>query len=246
MHDWTKILVAPATPIKQAIETLDRGALRIVLVVDAEHRLLGTVTDGDVRRGLLRSVSLDTPVTEVMNASPTTAGLQLSRTQKLQLMQRRGLYQLPILDESGTVVGLEIIDDLIEATPLDNWVAIMAGGLGMRLRPLTDERPKPLLEVGNKPVLETVLDSFVEQGFRRFYISVNYKAEMIREHFGDGRDRGIEIRYIQEKQKLGTAGALSLLPTKPTQALIVMNGDILTKVDFRHLLDFHAETPARE
>jgi len=154
-------------------------------------------------------------------------------------MKSKKFHQIPVLDKCHHIVGLEIADELFTPPPRDNWVLLMAGGLGRRLEPLTEKCPKPLLKVGDKPLLETILESFTEQGFRHFYISVNYKAEMVKRHFGDGSRWAVEIKYLQEGKSLGTAGALGLLPTKPKEPLLLMNGDILTKMNYGKLLDFH-------
>jgi len=245
MNRWHMARIAPERSIRDAIRTIDEGAIRIALVVDGDNRLLGTVTDGDVRRGILHGVALEEPVTRVMNPHPTTARADEGRDTILERMKQTRLHQIPVVDGQGRLVTVEILDELLQARHRDNWVVLMAGGLGSRLRPLTDECPKPLLKVGSKPLLEIILENFLEYGFRTFYISVNYKAEMVQAHFGDGSRWGIEIRYVHEDRRLGTAGALSLLPGRPTQPLIVMNGDLLTKVNFQHLLDFHAEHRAR-
>lgn len=241
MKNWKNALVSVKTPILKVIEIIDKSALGIALVVDENSRLLGTVTDGDVRRAILKGMELTNTVDHIMNENPTVALINDDRETILNHMRQKDLKQIPILDNDGCVVNIEMVNDLIRSTERENWVVLMAGGLGKRLYPLTDECPKPLLKVGDKPILETILQNFIEYGFIRFYISVNYKAEMIEEYFGDGSKWGVEIRYLREKEQLGTAGALSLLPETPQQALLVMNGDLLTKANFGHLLDFHKE-----
>lgn len=244
MISWESILICPEKSILEAIEIIDQGALQIALVIDENHHLMGTVTDGDVRRGLLRGIAMDNPVKLIMNANPTVVGTGYSKQKILSIMNNKKLRHIPVIDRSGRLIGLEFIDQLMKTEQKDNWVLLMAGGLGNRLRPLTDNCPKPLLNVGGKPVLETILESFIEQGFSRFYISVNYRADMIENYFGDGSFWGVHIEYLHEKKKLGTAGALGLLPNRTDKPIIVMNGDILTKVDFRNLLNFHEEHQA--
>ncbi len=239
MSAWKEILVLPEKSIREAVGVLDKSSLQIVLVVNENHRLLGTVTDGDIRRGILKGMSLDEPIQRIMNPAPTVAMIDESRESILAAMQRKGLHHIPLVDENHRVMGLETIDELIQPRARENRVVLMAGGLGSRLRPLTDECPKPMLKVGNKPLLETILENFIEYGFHRFYISVNYMADVVKSYFGDGSRWGADIGYLHEDQRLGTAGALSLLPEKPTEALLVMNGDLLTKVNFKQLLDFH-------
>ena len=244
MHDWTKILLAPDAQVRDAIASLDATALQIVLVVDANRRLLGTVTDGDIRRGLLRCLPLEAPLASIMNSSPTMALPSDPINKVFATMKRRGIRSVPVVNDAGIVVGLQLLDALLEAEQKDNWVLLMAGGFGSRLKPLTDHVPKPLLPIGGKPLLETALASLVGHGFKRFYVSVYYKAEMIKSQLGDGARWGVEIKYLQEKRKMGTAGALSLLPEEPTKPVIVMNGDLLTKVNFSNLLDFHVASRA--
>ncbi len=240
MKLWRKTLVQPTATIRKAIEKIDTNATQIALVVDEHGRLLGTVTDGDVRRGLLSGISLDDTVGHIMNINPTVAHRNQSSQSILTLMRDKTLYQIPVVDEHGVVTGLEVLKTLIgQSRP--NPVVIMAGGLGTRLRPHTDTCPKPMLKVGGKPILETILGNFVEQGFRQFYLSVNYMAEMIIDHFGDGAAWGVEIEYLRETERLGTAGALSLIPERPAAPVLVMNGDLLTQVNFNHLLNFHAK-----
>lgn len=241
MSDWKRVLVSPSTPILTAIKIIDASSLQIALVVDESGRLLGTLTDGDVRRGILKGVPLTSSVEHIMNCQPVIARINEGRDCILETMKLKQIRQIPIVDESGYVVSLEILDEMIQSGEFENWVVLMAGGLGSRLRPLTNECPKPLLKVGSKPLLETILGNFIEYGFHKFYFSVNYKAEMIKEYFNDGSRWGSEIRYLQEDKSLGTAGALGLLPEKPAEPLLVMNGDLLTKVNFRSLLNFHIE-----
>lgn len=243
MKNWTRILISPESSIQETLKVIDAGAVKIALVVDEDRRLLGTVTDGDVRRGILRGISFACQAREVMNAAPTSACVSEDRGQLLQRMQQKQICQIPVLDGENRVIGLQILEELLRPSVRDNHVILMAGGLGTRLSPLTDESPKPLLKVGGKPILETILENFCEHGFRSFYISVNYRAEQIEKHFADGSRWGVEIRYLREQQRMGTAGALSLLPERPSKPVVVMNGDLLTKVHFGQLLDFHQEHP---
>lgn len=245
MKDWKKVLVSPSTPMLQAIKIIDVSSLQIALVVDGEGRLKGTVTDGDIRRGLLKGITLERHVSEVMNQSPTVARLNDGKENILSLMKTKELRQIPVLDDSGVVVGVEFLDELIQLRKRDNRVVLMAGGVGSRLRPLTDECPKPLLKVGSKPILETIIENFIEYGFHCFTLSVNYKAEMLKDYFGDGSRWGVEISYLHEGKAMGTAGPLGLLPEKPSQPILVMNGDLLTKVNFQQLLDYHQEQVAQ-
>jgi NDP-sugar pyrophosphorylase family protein len=212
--------------------------MQIALIVDETFHLAGTLTDGDARRVLLRGESLDIPVSEAMNPNPIT-GLAAEGPEIWQrTMHRHGLRHLPLLDASGCVADLARFE--MPSEPVrDTRVVIMAGGLGARLRPLTNDIPKPLLRVGSRPVLETIVDNFANQGFRHIVLCINYRGELIREHFGDGSRWDVEISYVEEPERLGTAGALTLLGERPGEPFVVMNGDLLTKVDFVRLLDFH-------
>lgn len=244
MTSWKDVLVSPTTTIRETIEKIDVGAIQIALVIDADGRLLGTVTDGDVRRGLLKGIALNESVACIMNSRPTTATLEQHRESLLPIMKQKKLHQIPILDAGGRVVGIEFIDKILKTTEKPNWVIIMAGGLGSRLYPLTQDCPKPMLRVGQKPILEIIVENLIESGFRKFYFSVNYKAEMIKDHFGDGRQWGAEIQYLNETEQLGTAGSLSLISEPPTNPVLVINGDLLTKINFQNLLDFHSSYQA--
>lgn len=244
MKNWRNTLIGPDDGIIRALQALDSSALQIILVVDGSGRLLGTVTDGDVRRGILKGIQLDAPVSAIMNRNFHTGLAGTERLVLLARMRRDNLHQLPILDGAGLVVGLETLEELLHIQDRDNWVVLMAGGEGRRLYPLTKDVPKPLLSVGSKPLLETILERFIEAGFRSFFISVNYLADQVERHFGDGSAWGVDIRYLREDRKLGTAGALALLPDHPTQPLMVMNGDILTNVDLKQVLAFHRDQGA--
>jgi dTDP-glucose pyrophosphorylase len=239
MKDWESTLVTPRTTLREALETINRTGAQTVLVVDARRRLLGTLTDGDARRGLLRGMEMSTTVDQAMFPTPTCVSAGETPHSILTAMRRTGLHQLPIVDVDRTVVGLALISDYLTAARRDNWVVIMAGGLGSRLRELTRDIPKPMLQVGSRPLLETIIRSYAEQGFHRFYVAVNYKAEQIEAHFGDGRDLGVDIRYVREHQRMGTAGALSLLPERPDQPFVVTNADLLTKENYGLMVDEH-------
>jgi dTDP-glucose pyrophosphorylase len=245
MTQFNNLLISLPSSIKEAIVRIDSASYKILLVVDSENHLIGTVTDGDIRRGLLQGIPLTEPLEQVMNVSPHTVSEQDRKQNTLELMDRIGQRYIPKVDSKNCVIGIEVKDELIQPEFYDNWVILMAGGLGSRLKPLTDNCPKPLLKIGDKSVLEIIIENFKESGFHNFLIAVNYKAEMIKEYFSDGRSWGVNIQYIHETERLGTAGALSLLPSAPTKPFLVMNGDLLTKVDFQHLLDFHLEHQAK-
>jgi len=244
-QDWRSVLIDINTTVLSAINQMTIGASRILLVVDQEMHLLGVITDGDIRRHLLKQASLEATVEQVMRKNPVTAYLSENKDQLLQKMHNMGILQLPIMDEENHVVGLETLESLLAKKSRENWVIFMAGGLGKRLHPLTIDCPKPLLKVGNKPILEISLENFIQCGFKNFYISVNYKAEMIRNYFGSGEKWGVQINYIEENTALGTAGSLSLLPAIPSQPFFVINADILTNINFGHIIDFHHEQKSK-
>ncbi len=239
MNSWRDIVVSSDTALLDAIKKIDASHSKAALVLDSDGRLAGVLTDGDIRRTILAGKGLQVPVSAVMSVQPTTVAASTPRDEMLALMRLKVLHHLPLVDEAGRVVGLVTLDELIGAAERPNWVVLMAGGLGTRLHPLTDECPKPLLSVGGTPILETILKSFAEQGFKRIFLSVNYKAEMIRNHFGAGDRWGVQVEYLHEGTRLGTAGALSLLPERPTAPVVVMNGDLLTRLNFDNLLQFH-------
>ena len=242
MHNWESTILSLTDTIENAIHTLNKSGMQIALVLDNRGKLRGTITDGDVRRGLLRHIGMNALVTEVMNVNPITANISDSQKYILALMKRKDILQIPILDSNKRVVALETLAQFIDGVVYENPVFLMAGGFGTRLYPLTNEKPKPLLKVGTKPILETILIQFIKAGFKNFFISTHYKSEMIREHFGDGSEWGVSIEYVHEKEPLGTAGALGLLPPgRADLPLLMMNGDLLTKVNFEHLLAFHQE-----
>jgi dTDP-glucose pyrophosphorylase len=244
VKDWDKTLISPRATVAEAVGIIDQGDGHICLVVDENRCLLGTITDGDIRRGILRALPLDAPVSKVMKREPIVGLPDDGSKRLLELMLPRDVRQLPIVDSHFRVVGLMLRDELSAPEPLENQVVFMAGGLGSRLRPMTDDTPKPLLTVGQKPLLETILETFIEHGFQHFHMSVNYKADQIIQHFGNGEHWGVDINYLMEDDQLGTAGALGLLPEIPDEPIFVMNADVLTKVNFRSILDFHFEQRA--
>lgn len=244
MKNWKDIVVGPETPVLDTLRVIDQGTEQIALVCDASGRLVGTVSDGDVRRALLKGIGMDQPVSAICNTTPITAQDGTDRESVLTLMRNHAIRHIPIVNQNGLLVRVEAYSDHHHCRPLPNEVVLMAGGLGSRLGELTANCPKPLLKVGGKPILETILESFIDQGFRRFTFSVNYLSEMVENHFGDGSRWGCEFSYLRENKRMGTAGALSLIKNRPEHPFFVMNGDILTNVNFRQMLDYHSETGA--
>ncbi len=243
--DWKKLLISPETNIADAIRIIDAGSSQIALVVDQDGKLLGTVTDGDVRRAVLNNVHLHNPVQEIMSCTPKVCRDTDTRFRIKHLMDEYELNHLPVVDDKNILVGLETLRHLTTTHRIDNPVFLMAGGFGTRLRPLTETCPKPMLRIDEKPILETILERFKKNGFWKFYISLHYMPEVLKDYFGDGSQWDVEIEYVVEKEPLGTGGALGLLPDDLSDLpLIVMNGDILTHVNFEKLLTYHEENEA--
>ena len=230
-----------SSSIKEAMQAIDKGAMKIAVVVDKEGKLLGTLTDGDIRRGLLNGLEMHSSIESIVQRNPLVASVNESKEKILAKTLGKKIYHLPILDETGRVVGIEDIDTLLSSQKKRNKVVLMVGGLGTRLRPLTQTTPKPMLKVGNRPILETIILNFKQYGFSDIILSVNYKAEMVQEYFGDGSEFGVHIEYVFEDKRMGTAGALSFMKEKLHESFFVMNGDLLTNVNFEHFLNFHKE-----
>lgn len=244
MNAGPRVMVSPDTTILDVIARIDTARGQTALVVDDRRRLLGTVTDGDVRRAILRGTAMTEPVERIMNREPKTASPGDSRDAAIARMRAQVIRDLPVVDADRRVVDLYSLAELFEASRLDNWVILMAGGEGSRLRPLTEDCPKPLMSIAGKPILEITLENLAAQGFNRFFLSVNYMAERFEAHFGDGARWNVSIEYLRETEKLGTAGCLALLPERPRHPFIVANGDLLTKVSFRRPLEFHVSSGA--
>lgn len=246
MEEYQRVILSPSDSILDAIKVINENVPKLALVCDQDRCLLGVITDGDIRRALLSHVDLNGPVSDVMCKTPIFAGIGTSTQDMLSLMRREKIQALPILDLSRRVVGIEtFMHATAPVTSHESAVFLMAGGFGTRLRPLTQNCPKPLLKVGPRPLLESILLSFIECGFKTFFISVHYLSAQVKEHFLDGSAWGVSITYIEEESPLGTAGAMSLLEHKIEAPLIVMNGDLLTKVDFSALLAFHESNASK-
>jgi dTDP-glucose pyrophosphorylase/predicted transcriptional regulator len=241
MKSVEKIKISKNATIKQALKTISVGNLQIAIVVDKKDRLLGTLTDGDIRRGFLNGLDINSSIESIVFKKPITAKKYDAKEKLLKIALSKRKYQIPVVDNNGKVIGMHILDELIENKNKSNLVVIMAGGRGMRLRPLTKNTPKPMLKVGSKPILETIIEKFKESGYKKFIICVNYKSKIIKNYFGEGKVLGVKIEYIEEKKRMGTAGGLSLLKTKPKEPFFVINGDLLTNLNFEKMLDFHRE-----
>ena len=243
-------MVSPSACLREVLECIDRGAQGIALVVDDQRRLISTITDGDARRAILAGVELDLPVHQFLlqrdptgNIHPVTAPHTTPQTTLLHIMNEKTLRQVPLVDEENRVVDVAFLSELAKEYESPLCAVVMAGGYGTRLRPLTDELPKPMLPIGDRPLLEIIVGSLREAGIRRVNLATHYKADVIADYFQDGQKFGVDIRYVKEDAPLGTAGALSLLD-ESEEPLLVINGDILTRVDFRAMLSFHNEHKA--
>lgn len=241
MTTWKHILVNRSTSILQTMRIVDKTALQFAVVVDNDNHLLGTVTDGDIRRGILKGVSLESSITEIMNINPIFEYEGNSQYRYKELLEQTKIKQLPIVDKENKVTRIIFSNEVNQITQKENPVVLMVGGLGNRLQPLTKDTPKPMLLIEDKPILQIIIEGFKNHGFSNFILSVNYKKEIIKDYFQDGGFLGVNISYIDENKRLGTAGALSLLEEKPEHPFFVMNGDLLTKINYEQLLDFHNE-----
>jgi dTDP-glucose pyrophosphorylase len=233
------LVVAPSASVREALETITKNSRQAVMVVEQSGRLVGIVTDGDIRRGLLRGVAIDGRVADLMNPRPLTTPAGTARAEALALMQQRSLRHLPVVDGAGRLVDVMLLEDLLRPVPLPNAAVLMAGGDGRRIRGVSEDVPKPLLRVGGKPLLEILIERLRAAGIGQFFVTVRHKSELIERHFGDGSRLGVRLRYVHEDEPLGTAGALTRLPEALAVPFLLVNGDILTKCDFLGMLQFH-------
>lgn len=238
VEQWRKTLLPESATVKDAIICLNQSGLQIALVVTEDNTLVGTLTDGDIRKGMLRGIGFESPVSTVVNRSPVVVSPEIDRTTALQLMTTNAFNSIPVVDKQRHVVGLHLLNELIAPAKRPNIMVIMAGGKGTRLRPHTENCPKPLLPINGKPMLEHIIERAKADGFRCFVLAVHYLGHMIKDYFGDGSEWGVEIDYLDEGLPLGTAGALSLL-NAPNEPFVVTNGDVLTDIDYGELLAYH-------
>lgn len=250
MRNLVQFLVEPTASIREVMSCIDRNAKGICLVVDEDRHLMGTITDGDIRRAILDGVDLNSSAQRLLDRrsytpypEPITAPSDASDAELVELMNRHSIRQVPLVDEDGRVVDLALLGDLVKEYEFPLTAVVMAGGYGTRLRPLTEEVPKPMLPVGDRPLMELIIEQLRQSGIEQVNVATHYLGRRIKEHFEDGRDFGVDIQYVDEDQPLGTAGALGLMET-PDQPLLVINGDILTRVDFQAMLSYHREHEA--
>jgi dTDP-glucose pyrophosphorylase len=236
---WQQAILPSSATIEEAIRNLNQTGIKIVLVTNQLGVFEGTISDGDLRRGLLKGLDINSSIKDIVHQNAFVVPGNVSRDLIVELMTVNKIQQIPIIDENRRVIGLHLWDELSSTPKRENLMVIMAGGMGKRLRPHTKDLPKPLLPVAGKPMLEHIIERAKLEGFSRFVISINYLGNMIEEYFGQGERLGVEISYLKEKDPLGTAGALALLNPKPDLPFIVTNGDVLTDISYGELLDFH-------
>lgn len=236
---WRRAVLSPSATIQEAIFNLNEVAIRIVLVINDKGELEGTISDGDIRRGLLKGLDLHSPITTVIHRNALVVPQGLGHDLVMRVMVANKIQQIPVVDDQNRVVGLHLWDEIVAPAVRPNVMVIMAGGMGTRLRPHTESCPKPMLPVAGKPMLEHIIERAKLEGFTNFVLAINYLGHMIEEYFGEGTRLGITVNYLREQAPLGTVGALSLLAPRPDRPFIVTNGDVMTDIRYGELLDFH-------
>ena len=236
-----KYCIQPDASLLECMQSMDITGARIALTVDSEFRLIGTISDGDTRKALLKGCSLDSPVSPHINRNCYYVLPNVTRAEVLDIMQANRFEQVPIVDEQGKVIGLHLLHDILGNVSRPNWAVVMAGGKGMRLRPLTENIPKPMIRVAGRPILERIILHLVSYGIRRIFLSVNHLAQVIEDYFEDGSKLGAKIEYLHEDTPLGSGGAISLLPEIPEHPLLAMNGDLIVDTNFTEMIEFHSQ-----
>lgn len=237
--DLARFLLPEDSSLLDAMKAIDGNTQEVVFAYGQHNRVSGLITDGDIRRGLIRGLGLEAPISEVMTRDFHRVGPEAQRTFVLDLMRAIQIRHVPVIGPDGSLQGIHFLRDFLGVKERSNVAVIMAGGKGVRLRPITRNLPKPLVQVAGRPILERLVLHLVSHGVRKIYLSINYLGSMIQEHFQDGSRFGCSIEYLVEDRELGTGGALALLPERPALPLLVMNGDLLTQADIGRLLDFH-------
>lgn len=236
---WRQALLTESSTIGQAIRKLDQVAIKIVLVVDKANKLIGTISDGDIRRGLLKGLDLNSAIVSIIHRNPLVVPPEISRDTVMQLMVANTIHQIPVVDEQQQLVGLYLWDEITTLLARANLMVIMAGGKGTRLLPHTQDCPKPMVLVAGKPMLEHIIERGKLEGFSHFVLAIHHLGHIIEDYFGCGERLGVKIDYLREQSPLGTAGALSLLHPRPDEPFVVTNGDVITDIRYGELLDFH-------
>jgi dTDP-glucose pyrophosphorylase len=238
-NNWKNSILIVDSTLGDAIKNLDKTHIQIILVTTQDGDFLGTITDGDIRRGLLRGMDLNSSIESIINREPLVVPPDMHKDTFIQLFQANKIHQIPVVDKNRKIVGLHIRDDLYTPGQKENTMIIMAGGKGTRLIPHTNSCPKPLLPVSGKPILQHIIEKAKAEGFSNFILSIGYLGEMIEDFFGNGDKLEVNIDYIRENSPLGTAGSISLMEKKPNESIVISNGDVITDVRYSELLDFH-------
>ncbi len=236
-----KYCIRPDATIIQCMGSMDKTGAGIALAVDDEFKLIGTISDGDIRKALLGGCSLDNKVTHLINRNCFSVLPTVPRVKVLDIMQARRFEQVPIVNEEGKVIGIHFLHDMLGIVSSPSWAVIMAGGKGERLRPMTENIPKPMIKVAGRPILERIILHLVSHGINRIFLAVNYLSHVIEDYFRDGSQYGVTIEYLHEDKPLGSGGALSLLPELPIHPLLIMNGDLIEDANFSKMIAFHAQ-----
>ena len=237
--NWCQAILSNDATLQQVIQNLNQSSMKIVLVTNESGELEGTISDGDIRRGLLKGLDLHSTITRLIHRNALVVPQEMGRDMVMQLMVTNKVQQVPVVDERHHIVGLHLWDEITVPPIRPNLMIIMAGGMGTRLRPHTENCPKPLLPVAGKPMLEHIIERAKLEGFTHFVLAIHYLGHMIEDHFGNGDRLGVKIDYLREQSPLGTAGALGLLDPRPSAAFVVANGDVITDIRYGELLDFH-------
>jgi dTDP-glucose pyrophosphorylase len=247
MKNIDEIKLTIDSTIREALQIIDNGAVKFAIIATKTDKLLGTITDGDIRRAILNEKTLDSTIKDIYFKTPIVVNINSTKEEIINICTSKKIYQIPVVDSENRVVGIKILDELLKPKSHKNKVVLMVGGLGTRLRPLTDNTPKPMLPVGGKPILQTIVEKFVSYGFVNIIMCVGYKSNIIQDFFEDGSKFGADIEYILEEKRMGTAGALTLFKDSqlPHEPFFVMNGDLLTNVNFESMLEFHLQNEAK-
>lgn len=247
MENLEEVIVGESELLRKVLKLIDKNSKQICLISDKGNKLLGTISDGDIRRALLNGASLSDTIENIYHRNPITITVHETKEDILNIFKLKKIGQLPVVDKDNKIIGLKTIEELIDIPEKTNRVVLMVGGLGTRLRPLTESTPKPMLPVGGKPILQTIVENLVSHGFVNILMCTGYKSQLIQAFFKDGVEFGANIEYILEEKRMGTAGALSLLRgrQKPCDPFIVMNGDILTNVNYENMMAYHINNEAK-
>ena len=234
-----QLIMPPSTLLKDALISLNNSGSQIILVVSEDGGLRGTLTDGDVRRALIKNFDLNTQISRIMNSTPLTVSNEVTKGPAQAILRQKKIKHLPILNDNRQLSGLHVLEEFNPEGIVENPLIIMAGGKGTRMMPLTRDLPKPMLEIGGKPIMQHIIEKARDCGFHQFFLTVNYRRDRIEQYFGDGEGLGVSIKYVYENKPLGTAGSLSLISDKITLPCVVTNGDVFSNINFRDIVEFH-------